>query len=169
MDWFVGFQPSSQWQAQKSPFKNGVEHVAKEDIAKYQDLLNNRPRKILDFNTPILVFLHTVALAAWIGPDIKNVLILKLLQQIAGIDALITKSLEDNLEIIKKIKDTSVKTIMDARLAHITKKLEADEQAAEPDAAVSQQADDTSDLLADDVVETNAAVEIGGGLVIPEE
>ena len=58
---------------------------------------------------------------------------------------------------------------MDARLAHITKKLEADEQAAEPDAAVSQQADDTSDLLADDVVETNADVEIGGGLVIPEE
>ena len=46
------------------PKKTEFTNVEKEDVAKYQDLLNNRPRKILDFNTPIMVFLYppTVAL-----------------------------------------------------------------------------------------------------------
>jgi len=45
------------------PKKMEFTNVGKEDIAKYQDLLNNRPRKILDFNTPIMVFLHTPTVA----------------------------------------------------------------------------------------------------------
>lgn len=46
------------------PKKTEFTNLSKEDVARYQDLLNNRPRKILDFNTPILVFLNppTVAL-----------------------------------------------------------------------------------------------------------
>jgi len=46
------------------PKKMEFTNVTKEDVARYQDLLNNRPRKVLDFNTPILVFLNppTVAL-----------------------------------------------------------------------------------------------------------
>lgn len=46
------------------PKKTEFTNVSKEDVARYQNLLNNRPRKILDFNTPILVFLNpsTVAL-----------------------------------------------------------------------------------------------------------
>ncbi len=46
------------------PKKMKFTDITKEDIARYQDLLDNRPRKILDFNTPISVFLNppTVAL-----------------------------------------------------------------------------------------------------------
>lgn len=47
------------------PKKTDFTTVTDENIAKYQNLLDNRPRKILQFNTPIQVFLsHTVALAA---------------------------------------------------------------------------------------------------------
>ena len=47
------------------PKKTDFTTVTDEDIAKYQNLLDNRPRKILQFNTPISVFLsHPVALAA---------------------------------------------------------------------------------------------------------
>lgn len=47
------------------PKKTDFTTVTDEDIAKYQNLLDNRPRKILQFNTPISVFLSpTVALAA---------------------------------------------------------------------------------------------------------
>ena len=47
------------------PKKTDFTTVTDEDIAEYQNLLDNRPRKILQFNTPISVFLSpTVALAA---------------------------------------------------------------------------------------------------------
>ncbi len=47
------------------PKKTDFTTVTDEDIAKYQNLLDNRPRKILQFNTPISVFLSPpVALAA---------------------------------------------------------------------------------------------------------
>ncbi len=47
------------------PKKTDFTTVTDEDIAKYQNLLDNRPRKILQFNTPITVFLSPpVALAA---------------------------------------------------------------------------------------------------------
>ena len=47
------------------PKKTDFTTVTDEDIAKYQNLLDNRPRKILQFNTPIQVFLSdTGALAA---------------------------------------------------------------------------------------------------------
>lgn len=45
------------------PKKMEFTNITKEDIARYQDLLNNRPRKILDFNTPILVFLNPQSVA----------------------------------------------------------------------------------------------------------
>ena len=45
------------------PKKTEFTNITKEDIARYQDLLNNRPRKILDFNTPILVFLNPQSVA----------------------------------------------------------------------------------------------------------
>ncbi len=38
------------------PKKTDFTTLTQRDIAKYQKLLNNRPRKILDFNTPIMVF-----------------------------------------------------------------------------------------------------------------
>ena len=38
------------------PKKTNFNTLRQEDIEKYQNLLNNRPRKILDFNTPIDVF-----------------------------------------------------------------------------------------------------------------
>ena len=47
------------------PKKTEFTTITDEDIAKYQNLLDNRPRKILQFNTPIAVFLSSpVALAA---------------------------------------------------------------------------------------------------------
>lgn len=47
------------------PKKTDFTTVTNEDIAKYQNFLDNRPRKILQFNTPIAVFLSSpVALAA---------------------------------------------------------------------------------------------------------
>ena len=47
------------------PKKTDFATVTDEDIAKYQNLLDNRPRKILQFNTPISVFLSpSVALAS---------------------------------------------------------------------------------------------------------
>ncbi len=47
------------------PKKTDFTKITDEDIAKYQHLLDNRPRKILQFKTPITVFLSpTVALAA---------------------------------------------------------------------------------------------------------
>ena len=45
------------------PKKMEFTNITKEDIARYQNLLNNRPRKILDFNTPILVFLNPPSVA----------------------------------------------------------------------------------------------------------
>ena len=46
------------------PKKTNFKYVTDEDIAKYQNLINNRPRKILNYNTPIEVFtsIQTVAL-----------------------------------------------------------------------------------------------------------
>ena len=46
------------------PKKTNFKHVTNEDIAFYQNLINNRPRKILNYKTPIEVFnsIHTVAL-----------------------------------------------------------------------------------------------------------
>jgi IS30 family transposase len=50
-----------QFIPKKMPFTNLTEN----ELAKYQNLINNRPRKILNFNTPNKVFLSpTVALAA---------------------------------------------------------------------------------------------------------
>lgn len=47
------------------PKKTDFTTVTDEDIAKYQNLLDNRPRKILQFNTPISVLPSPlVALAA---------------------------------------------------------------------------------------------------------
>ncbi|MGV2432416.1 MAG UNVERIFIED_CONTAM: IS30 family transposase [Rickettsiaceae bacterium] len=47
------------------PKKTEFTHITDKDIEKYQNLLDNRPRKILQFNTPIAVFLSdNVALAA---------------------------------------------------------------------------------------------------------
>jgi len=45
------------------PKKTEFTNISKEDVARYQDLLNNRPRKILDFNTPIWVFLNPPSVA----------------------------------------------------------------------------------------------------------
>ncbi len=39
------------------PKKTMFDTLLHEDIEKYQNLINNRPRKVLDFNTPIDVFL----------------------------------------------------------------------------------------------------------------
>lgn len=46
------------------PKKTNFKYVTDEDIAFYQNLINNRPRKILNYNTPIEVFtsIPTVAL-----------------------------------------------------------------------------------------------------------
>ena len=38
------------------PKKTRLDHITDEDIAFYQKLINNRPRKILNYNTPIEVF-----------------------------------------------------------------------------------------------------------------
>ncbi|MGV2433415.1 MAG UNVERIFIED_CONTAM: IS30 family transposase [Rickettsiaceae bacterium] len=47
------------------PKKTEFTNITDKDIEKYQNLLDNRPRKILQFNTPIAVFLSSpVALAA---------------------------------------------------------------------------------------------------------
>jgi IS30 family transposase len=46
------------------PKKTSLKHITDEDIAFYQNLINNRPRKILNYNTPIEIFnaIQTVAL-----------------------------------------------------------------------------------------------------------
>jgi transposase, IS30 family len=46
------------------PKKTNLKYITDEDIAFYQNLINNRPRKILNYNTPIEVFtsITTVAL-----------------------------------------------------------------------------------------------------------
>jgi IS30 family transposase len=41
------------------PKKTPISNVSNKNIAKFQKLINNRPRKILNFNTPIQVFLNS--------------------------------------------------------------------------------------------------------------